>query len=285
MGLGRREVSFGGSAVAIEYEGEAAAWVVDFLYHYVLPMDDTAPQITYRLLEKEGQLLLYRGAELLYAGGSKGAAADWLIGDSCHELAERSRGGLLFHAAALATPRCCLILPGTIGAGKSTLVAWLAARGWVYLTDEMVYVSSEGDCFAALTRPLNLKRPSLQPLAGLFDFDRPSEHVLPTPQGVLLSPALLNAAPPNHQGEQVQITKQSPILFVFPHYVPGSQFELRALFPAQTGLALMACLVNARNLADHGFAQAARLARRSPGYTLRYGHFDQIGQQIEALKK
>ena len=288
MGIGaagRREVSFGGSAVTVEYEGESAAWVVDFLYRYISPIHDTSPHVTYRVIEKERQLFLYRDDELLYAGNSKGAAADWLMGDSCHQLVERSRGGLLFHAAALARSGRSLILPGTIGAGKSTLTAWLAARGWAYLTDEMVYISSESGYFSAFTRPLNLKTPSRQPLTGLFDFDRPFEHMLLTPQGMLLSPALLNAALPDSHCERAQFSKQSHALFVFPRYVPGGELELCSLSAAQTGLALMECLVNARNLPDHGFAQAARLARQSPGYTLRYGHFEQIGGQIEALQK
>lgn len=288
---GQRNVVFGGSAVVVEYAGEMAARVVDFVYRYISPLNHVSPHMIYRVVEKEGQLAVHRDDELLYAGDSKGAAADWLMGDSCHQLVERSRGGLLFHAAVLTRPGCSLILPGTIGVGKSTLAAWLAARGWTYLTDEMVYVahaasvSPEGDGLDAFTRPLNLKTPSRQPLKGLFDFDRPSEHILPTPQGVLLSPALLNASPPNGHCERAQPSKHSPILFIFPHYVPGGEFELGPLSPAQAGLALMECLVNARNLPDHGFAQAARLARQLPGYTLRYGHFEQIGEQIEALQK
>lgn len=277
MGIGtagRREVGFGGSAVTVEHEGESAAWLVDFLYRYIPPADDALPHVTYRVIEREGLLDVYCDDALLCGGASHGAAADWLMGDSCHRLVERSRDGLLFHAAALSQPGYGLILPGAIAAGKSTLTAWLAAHGWMYLTDEMVYVPSGGDGFAAFTRPLNLKTPSLKPLAGWFDFERPGEHVLPTPQGVLLSPALLNVAPP---------AGQSPVLFIFPHYVPGGELELRPLSPAQTGLALMACLVNARNLPDHGFAGAARLARQSPGYALRYGHFEQIGGQIDAL--
>lgn len=274
--VGRREIRFGGSAVSVEYEGEAAAWVVDFLYRYSAPADKFLPHLTYRVIEKEGRLDIYCGDALLCAGVSKGAAADWLMGDSCHRLAERSRDGLLFHAAALARPECGLILPGTIGAGKSTLTAWLTARGWAYLTDEMVYIPSGDDCFAAFTRPLNLKTPSLEPLAELLDFERPCEYVLSTPQGMLLSPALLNAAPSAK-------TPLAGVLLIFPRYVPGGEMELRPLSPAQTGLALMECLVNARNLPDHGFAEVARLARCSPGYALRYGHFEQIGGQIDAL--
>jgi hypothetical protein len=72
-------------------------------------------------------------------------------------------------------------------------------------------------------------------------------------------------------------------LIVFPRYLPGSDLALRPLSKAQAGLALMECLVNARNLPGHGFSEIARLARRAPAYKLNYADFDQIGERIEML--
>jgi hypothetical protein len=48
-------------------------------------------------------------------------------------------------------------------------------------------------------------------------------------------------------------------------------------------LALLQCLLNARNLPEYGFAEAARLARQIPAYHMRYSCFTQIGRQLQTL--
>lgn len=44
---------------------------------------------------------------------------------------------LAFHAAAVGTERCTLLLPGGSGSGKSTLTAGMMARGWSVYSDEV----------------------------------------------------------------------------------------------------------------------------------------------------
>ncbi|MCA1817564.1 MAG: hypothetical protein LC746_14440 [Acidobacteria bacterium] len=56
------------------------------------------------------------------------------------------RAGLLdLHAACVVSPRGRgFLLAGTSGSGKSTLTVQLAARGWSYLTDDMVLLRERG---------------------------------------------------------------------------------------------------------------------------------------------
>jgi len=70
---------------------------------------------------------------------------------------------------------------------------------------------------------------------------------------------------------------------IFPRYQPDVEFALRPISKAQAGLALMECLINARNLPGHGLSEIARLAQVAPAYKLSYANFDQIGERIEAL--
>lgn len=218
---------------------------------------------------------LYRGDVLLYAGGSAADVASLLLGESCHELADQSREGLLFHAAALARKGRGLILPGTIGVGKSTLAAWLLARGFDYLTDELVFVAWGADRLQAFTRPLNLKPPARSILRHVFDFEGWSGQFLSGSQFDLVPPTLVN---PTNQASESDLD-----LILFPLYRPGSAFALQRLSKAQAGLELMQCLVNARNLPDHGFREIARLARKAPAYRMCYAGFDQIGEMVETL--
>ena len=274
----RRLASFAGSAVAIEYSGSRIAAIIDFLYRHVPAGSDVPPHVTYRAVPgaQPGALALYRDDTLIYAGDSEAVLAELLMGDACYHLADRSRGGLLFHAAGLIWQGKGLILPGRIGAGKTTLAAWLVAQGLDYLTDELVFVPHGTNAVQAFTRPLNVKKSSRAALqtALSFDFEAHTAHILSTPHSDLIPPALLRP---------VQLSEPHLGLIVFPRYLPGSDLALRPLSKAQAGLALMECLVNARNLPGYGFAEIARLARTAPAYKLNYADFDQISERIEAL--
>jgi len=72
-------------------------------------------------------------------------------------------------------------------------------------------------------------------------------------------------------------------LILFPHYAPDAEaeMEVRPLSKAQASLRLMASLVNARNLPDHGLSEVTRLARQAPAYELRYAELDQLAGQLE----
>jgi hypothetical protein len=272
-----RLVSFAGASLSIKYSGPRPTKIVDFLYQYLSPGSRHSPQLTYRLLpgDKPGRLVLYRGQTLLYAGDSEAVVAELLLGDTCHHLAAQSRGGMLFHAAGLAWQGQGLLLPGAIGAGKSTLAAWLLSRGFDYLTDELVFVPQGMEAMQTFTRPLNLKRPARPVWQNLFDFAGQTAHIFSSPHGDLIPPTLFRPA---------NTLSEPPLnLIIFPLYQPGSDFVWRPLSRAQAGLELMQCLVNARNLPGYGFAEIARLARAAPAYQMRYADFAQLGQRVENL--
>jgi hypothetical protein len=275
----RRIIHFAGSSIFVEYSGEKAARIVDFLYQF-LPTDidsEGIADVNYRILpgSEPDRLLLYREDTLIYEGNGEAELAEMLLGYTGHDLADRSHGGLLFHSGALAWKGKGLLLPGGIAAGKTTLTLWLATRGFSYLTDELVYVKDGANTFLSFTRPLNLKAPSRTILQNDFDLGNNREYVLSTVLGDLISPVLFSS------GERRGETPLS--LIIFPRYSPGRDFILRPLSKAQGGLELMKCLVNARNLPAHGFPEIARLAKTVPAYSMSYSDFDQIGNRIETL--
>jgi hypothetical protein len=201
--------------------------------------------------------------------------AERLLGDACHELAERSQGGLLFHAAGLAWRGRGILLPGGIGAGKTTLTAWLTARGLDYLSDEMIFFARGSSRLMPFTRPLNLKVSSRPVLRPVFDVEAHASQILSNSLSDLVPATLLN---PDSRPSEPGLD-----LILFPRYAAGAPFELRPLTGGQTGLALMECLVNARNLREYGFPEAVRLAREAPAYILRYSRFEQIEESVEKL--
>ncbi|MBN1220171.1 MAG: hypothetical protein JXM69_14685 [Anaerolineae bacterium] len=274
-----RFVTFGSSSVAVVYHGSRAAWLVDFLYRHAPAEGDIAPHVTYRLEPGDwpGQLNLYREDTLLYAGEDEAILAELLLGETCRELAGWSCGGLLFHAGGLAWQNKGVMLPGPMSAGKTTFTAWLVGKGLDYLTDELVFVADSLSIIQTFTRPLNLKKPSRKVLQNLIDFDKYPNDILSSPHADLIAPTVLN--PANRLSEP-------PLkLIIFPRYQPDSEGVWQPLSKAQTGLALMECLVNARNLPDHGFAKITHLAKSVPAYKAGYAHFEQLQAQVERILK
>jgi hypothetical protein len=281
--LPTRLIAFAGSTVGVEYEGDGAARIIDFLYRDIPPAADAGPaHTTFRLLSDEGsdRLRLYCAETLLYEGDVAAKAADLLLSQSCFQLANCSQGGMLFHAGALALPGKGKgwLLPGGIGAGKTTLAAWLLTKGLDYLTDELAFVPDGSASMQTFARPLNLKSPARAVLRDHFDLERHADRMLSTPAGDLIAPEALQ---PARLAGAPGVTLVSTI--IFPRYQAGSDFAWRPLSKAQAGLALMKCLVNARNLPEHGFPQISRLAKMIPAYHMTYANFDQIEAQLEDL--
>lgn len=63
------------------------------------------------------------------------------------EISLRRCGLYQIHGAGLVTPdrKACALFLGASGSGKSTLTALLASRGWLYLTDDALLLTQEGD--------------------------------------------------------------------------------------------------------------------------------------------
>jgi hypothetical protein len=270
----RKTIVFAGSSVAVEWDGDQADRLVDFVLGSAPAEAHASPSETYRLVSEDEVLTLSRDGRRIYEGSNAYSAAEMLMGEVCRRLAEQSCGGLLFHAAGLTWQGRGLIMPGIIAAGKTTLTAWLTLVGFHYLTDELVFVPDGTSTMKAFTRPLNLKDASRESLAEIFDFNDRAEEFFSHPRGALIPPTLLH---PNNELSEPQVSA-----IVFTRYAPDSEFAFEPLTGAQAGLALMECLVNARNLPEHGLTEIARLARSAPAYRLRYSRFEQIGDRIQA---
>lgn len=271
-------ISFGGSSVSVAYGDERAAGIVDFLCRH-MPISECQrePDLqTYRLEKGEkGDLFLYQGSKLLHKGSEDGFTAEILLSGICHDLADKSRGGLLFHAAVLAFENKGILLPGGIGAGKTTLALFLASKGYSYLSDELAYIEEGQNIMQALTRPLNLKEPSREVLKRDFHFQEEAGRMMASSRGDLISPDSLG--PVRSQNEM------PADVILFPRYGVEKSFRLEPLSKAQTVLRLSECLINARNLPDNGFPEAIRLAKTVAAYRLEYSCLDGIQKHIKKI--
>jgi hypothetical protein len=183
---------------------------------------------------------------------------------------------MALHAAALSRNGKGILIPGQSGSGKTSLSTWLAARGFNYLTDEFVFIAHGSNNMQAFARPPNVKTRGIESaLANFFDMDKHGHRTVRTEQVAMIPPRLLN---PDNALEDACVD-----LILFPRFVKGAEFQLEKLTTAKAGLALMASLVNARNLAGHGFGEAVRLVRQTRSYRLEYGGFQQLDETFFSL--
>ncbi|MEM7342777.1 MAG: hypothetical protein AAF485_00910 [Chloroflexota bacterium] len=276
----RRLISFAGSTIAIDVAGQQAADIVSFLYRDIpdVPMIDAGPTTMLRLVSPKSDrqsFELYRDDQLLYESDNTTAMAERLLGESCYHLADRSQGGLLFHAACVQRDGKGIMLVGESGAGKSTLTVWLLTQGFSYLTDELVFIPFGTCTLQTFTRPLNLKSTSRPVIQHLIDFDAVEPFCLRSSATDLIPATVI----------QPQSVKSDPELdlIIFPHYQSEMPFSLDALSKAKAGLSLMEGVVNARNLPDHGFDAITALAKRTPAYKMVYADFAQVEGKVDDL--
>ncbi len=262
-------IAFAGAAVRIAHRGQRSARVVRFLFRDLARSRSRSPGATFTLDETpDGGLRLDRNGADRYRGDSDEAAAAALLDAVMYDLADLSRGGLVFHAAAVVRDGRTMLLPGKTGAGKTTLTSWLLARGVGYQSDELAFVRSGSLAVEGLPRPLNVKRAATKILEDELGIDMRSTDVMRTSAASLVPVRLLSPPGPAGPADLGEI--------VFPRHTPNARFSLTRLSPAQAGLRLMGCLINARNLDGHGFPEVTRLARERPAYSLSYGTFEQL---------
>lgn len=272
----RRLIVYAGCAVAVEYEEQHGAQLVDFLFRQAPQQPDLPPEVVYRLrwFEASGKLGLYRGDLLIYLGTAEGALAELLQGEVCRHLAERGHGGLLFHAACVADGARAIILPGESAAGKSTLAAWLTTQGYGYLSDELAFIPQGSLEVQPLIRPLSLKQPAQVVLAPYLDWEALQPHLLLSGGGWLLAPEAL--------GAPVVRPSWALQMILLPRYQPESDLLWRRLSGGAAVTRLFGSLVNGAQLPERGFSELARLCRQIPAYELVYGRFAQLEQAVSA---
>jgi len=279
-GSGSYSISLAGKKLLVVWKGKRSLDILTSLYGagvHFSSHEAVGPHFRISAGKPEEEIELYRGDRLLYLGPSEGAAAEILLDSTAHDLAYSFNSGPLLHAAAVSRNCCGILMPGDSGSGKSTLVAWLASKGWNYLTDEMAGIETGTRVIHGLYRSLHLRTP-VWAFLGRVIYQRGASvgrGGYRTQRGFIVPIETIN--PGN--------TCQNPILqlIIFPKYVQGVRLAIGPLSIAQTTSRLMGCLVNVRNLPDHGLSEIVRLARETPAYALTYGKLDRVSSAIETL--
>jgi hypothetical protein len=199
---------------------------------------------------------------------------DALLEQVVHSLIDKLDSAVALHAASIGWGGKCILIPGPTGAGKTSLAGWFVANNFEFLTDELVVLPGTGSMTFSFPRPLLAKLEAEEPIAILARSGR--SQTVRTAANVMVC---RDSQSPS--GEQ----QRHAGLIIFPHFVSGSELKIESVSPAMTGLKLMECNLNARNLADHGLRTLAAFARETPALTLTYGSYEQLDDVADTLAK
>jgi HprK-related kinase A len=192
-------------------------------------------------------------------------------------VAQRSHQYLMLHAAVLERQGRAVLLPAVPGAGKSTLCAALAFRGWRLLSDEFGLFDLDRQCLVPFPRPVALKNQSIEVirrfapeavLGPLFPKTRKGTvaHLRPPVSSV------------RRMGETVR-----PAWIVFPTFTAGAPLSVRSLPKAQAFLRLAHNSFNYEITGAGGFRGVGEIIRSCGCYDVAYGDLDEAVALINRL--
>jgi hypothetical protein len=270
-----RKIHFANSVIEIGCQGERAKKILTYILRDLpvtpIPQANRRAQCVYRLvsISESDSLSLYEDGELIKECRFTADMAIFLLGQICYRLAYFSGAGLLLHSALVSRAGVGVLLPGSTGKGKSTLAAWLLHCGYDYLTDELVFIPETGESsFQGFSRPLNMK-------AGFRTLQENQFGIPHTASGIIAG-STVDLIPPELFGKGKVLSQVRIGLVVFPNYLPNTDFKIQRLSKAQIVLELMQCLINARNLPEHGFPFVTKLARSVPGFRMSYSDLSTV---------
>ena len=269
-----RYVSFADNSVAINYDQESHQSLLEYLFGDLDSRRTSQPLCRMQILQGDAtnKTRLEQDGSRLYTGDCRATLARTLVEKTLYTLVDKDDSGLAFHAAAVCTGDTGVLIPGQSGAGKSTLAVWLATRGFNYLTDELVHVPLGTNKIEAFTRPINLKQNGCRMLEEEFHIRDTGERILKNKRLSIVPHRLVN---PSDRKLKPQIE-----VVLFPRLISEGVHRLEPLSKAQAGLKLVECLVNGRNIPNHGFDQISRIARDVPAYVLHYTGFGTLSRLL-----
>jgi HprK-related kinase A len=194
-----------------------------------------------------------------------------------YALAQRSCWCLLLHAGVVERGGRAVVLPAMPGAGKSTLTAALASRGFRLLSDEFGVVDFSDAHLKPMLRPIALKNESIDVIARFAPQAVMGPRFPKTHKGTVahLAPA------PEHVA--ARHASAAPGLLIFPRFDATAQVEIEPLGKARAFARLAVNSFNYEFLGPPGFEALGRLVAGSTAYQLRYGNLEQAIATITML--
>lgn len=191
--------------------------------------------------------------------------------------ATRANQYVMIHAAVLERGGRALILPGVTGAGKSTLCAGLAHRGWRLFSDEFALIRPGDGALDPWPRPISLKNVSIDVIRRWAPEAYMSASVPNTNKGTVA-----HVRPPTDSVRRAA-EAAPPAWLVFPTFTRDAAAQLTRVPKARAFFRLADCSFNYESLGIRGFRTLSRMIDECDAYEFRYSSLDDALSLLGAL--
>jgi HprK-related kinase A len=198
---------------------------------------------------------------------------NWCIANHYHRF-------VMVHAAVLERDGLAVVMPGEPGAGKSTLSAALASRGWRLFSDEMALLEPESNRLTPIPRPVCLKNESIDVIRRFAPDAAIGEAFRDTRKG--------DVAHMRAPEDAVRRATESAAArwVIFPRYCAGADLEVTPVSKPQAVLRLADQCFNYSQLGAEAFHTLCSVVDASDCSSLSYSRlsdaiefFDQLSSR------
>lgn len=221
--------------------------------------------------DDDGRCRVRAGSDLIGGGLAVGDAINAAWRRAMMDVAAGfPRPSIILHTAAMARDGSGVLVPGRSGRGKSTLTAWLMAKGYRHLSDDVAALRPDGG-IETVYGPLFI-RGDVWPVVERLGL--PGQHLDLDGGGRLVQP---------------QAKAETPLmplpckLILLPSFNRKLSPAIQLVSPARAAMALMAQNHSALDADDHGLPIALAAASKATTLKLTYGSFEEIDGVVQPL--
>jgi len=197
---------------------------------------------------------------------------NWCVASYAHQY-------LILHSAVVEKNGFAAILPGSPGAGKSTLCAALINNGWRLLSDEMSLITPESLRLTPIPRPVSLKNESIDIIASFVKDVKFGLMADDTHKG-----SITHIKPPKDSVERSAIEAE-PRWMIFPRYRTGSALVLNNLKKGSAFIRAAEQGFNYNVLGEDGFCALSNLIDKVDTFELEYSLLDEAIDAFDQLSR
>ena len=196
---------------------------------------------------------------------------NWCVSSHSHER-------LVVHAAGMERFGRAMLLPGSPGSGKSTLVAAMVlADQWRLLSDELVRIDPQTTLVHPLPRPISLKNQSID----VIRLRAPDAVISPIVRDTLKGTVAHVRAP--RGSVELADKPATPTWIVFPRYRRDASLELRRVPKGDAFMRLAQNSMNYGILGERGFELLGTVVEGCECYECQYSDLAQIVPALNRL--